>query len=389
MKILHTADFHLGKTLYETSLVPQQKKMLTDISAILSDGSYAALIIAGDIFDRSIPPLESISLLDSFLYDVRHAAPQTSIFIIPGNHDSAERLSFGARILKEGKIFIASSTSELCNGIIISQNGEKIQIFLMPFLHLGSITEKNTSGEKRLTTQYDMVKAASEALKKAVDPNLPSVLAAHLFTLNGKNSTEERSFIGTAEQVPPEFLNFFSYTALGHLHKYQRVTDRMFYSGSPLPYSFDECDDKKYVLSVNINCTEAGFPVEVTPITIEPLKKLRRLSGSFNEFFSGNKFDYCKDDFLEITLEGDEVVTNPMSLLRNKFPNLLNIKQKAVEEILNKNMQAEPESFKKDIEDPTVIFENFLLFEDEINSSADESKRELFKELSRELNYEA
>lgn len=388
MKILHTADFHLGKTLYETSLVCQQRKMLNDICGILSESDYAALIIAGDIFDRSIPPAESVALLDSFLCDVRRTSPKTSIFIIPGNHDSAERLSFGSRIFKEEKIFIKADTEKLSDGIIITHNDENIQIFLMPFLHLGSIIKRGGEAEKPLTTQYDMAKAASSILRNAVSLDMPSVLAAHLFTLSGKSSLEERSFIGTAEQVPPEFFNFFSYTALGHLHKYQRITDKMFYSGAPLAYSFDECGDKKYVLSVDINCRKKGFPVDVKPIPIEPFRRLRRLCGNFNEFYSGNKFDDYAQDFLEITLEGNDVVTAPMGLLKNKFPYLLSVRQKAVEEFLDSETAGGIKIFEKNIEDPAVILKNFLQFESEINSPADEAKLKLFKDLSGELNYE-
>lgn len=389
MKILHTADFHLGKTLYETSLASQQKKMLNDICSILGRGGYAALIIAGDIFDRSIPSAESVALLDFFLYNVRSTSPETSVFIIPGNHDSAERLSFGSRIFKQEKIFITSDPKELCNKIIITQNDENVQIFLMPFLHLGSISEKTENGEKYLSTQYDMAKAASALLKKSAEPDMPSVLAAHLFTLNGKASSEERSFIGTAEQIPHSFFDFFSYTALGHLHKYQRITDRMYYSGSPLAYSFDESGEKKYVLSVEIDCKAKGFPVNVTPILIEPERALRRLSGSFDEFYSGNKFDGYANDFLEIVLEGEDVVTNPMNLLKTKFPYLLNIKQKSMEEILNNEADSCLRNFQNNIEDPAAVFENFLQFEKEINSSADEAKQKLFKDLIGELNYEA
>ena len=385
MKILHTADWHLGKSLYETPQKDRQKKMLDDISAILANGDYAALIIAGDVYDRSIPPAEYISLFDSFLSGIHQNSPETAVFIIPGNHDSAERLAFGSSILKTGNIHIAADMAELCDPVIITHNGEKVQFFLMPFLHLGSISAKNAdNSEKRLTSQAEMAQEAARLLKEAVDPSLPAVLAAHLFTLNGVSSSSERVFLGTAELVSPDLFDFFTYTALGHLHKMQKITDRMYYSGAPLTYAFDECGAEKAVLSVEIDCKTEGFPVSVEKIPIEPLRKMSRIEASFSELYEGTKFDGYKNDFLEITLTGSAIIKSPMSLLQKKFPYLLNIRQHAVAEKLNSDGAPLEDVFKKNIEDPDTVFSNFLKFEKAIEEEAGAEKEALFKRLFAE-----
>ncbi len=383
MKILHTADLHLGKILYETSQLDCQKKMLEDIHQILLKDDYAALILAGDIYDRSIPPSSAVTLFDEFLSAVSRDCPNTAIFIIPGNHDSAERLSFAANLLKRNNIYIAADTKNLCTPIIISQNGEKVQFFLLPFLHLGSFSHLNI--EKKLNSQKEMAEIASALLKDAIDPSIPSVLVGHLFTLGGQKSSSERVFLGTSEFIPPELINFFTYTALGHLHKFQKVKDRVYYSGAPLSYAFDECKTEKVVLSVDIDCKTEGFPIQIEKIPIEPLRKMSRLEGEFNDFFNSNKYNEYKNHFLEITLTNNVLIENPMSLLQNKFPYLLNLKQKAVEAQIRKDNVDSAEMLTKNIEDPNVILENFVKFEHEIEEPADDKKLECFKNLFKEL----
>ncbi len=386
MKILHTADLHLGKTLYETAQFDRQKKMLDDIREILTNENYAALIIAGDVYDRSIPPAEAISLFDDFLSGIHKSKPELAVMIIPGNHDSAERLSFGASILQSNKIYIASNAKQLSTPIIISQNEEKVQFFLLPFLHLGSFSHLNL--EKKANSQAEMAKIAAEILKQSVDPNLPSVLVAHLFTLGGTASSSERAFLGTAEYITPALFDFFSYTALGHLHKFQKVSERIFYSGAPLTYAFDESDAEKVVLSVDIDCKQKGFPVNVEKIPITPLRKMNRLEGSFYDFFNGSKYDEYKNDFLEITLTDNTLIQNPMSLLQKKFPHLLNLQQKAIEQKLKNQSSDSLQILKKNIEDADVIFENFLAFQKTIEVNADDKKNDFFKNLFKEMEAE-
>ena len=414
MKLLHTADLHLGKTLHETPLLGVQEKMLNDIHDILTRNGYAALIIAGDVYDRAIPSAEAVSLFSRFLARIREDCPDTAVCIIPGNHDSAQRLAFAREILQNQRIYIAQDTSRLADPVILTKGTEKLAVYLLPFLNFGAFSEETketyrTAGD----SQAEMAAVASHILKQAVKPDIPTLLAAHLFTIGGQSSASERTFIGTAEYINPDLFSFFDYVALGHLHRCQRVTDRMYYSGSPLPYSFDESDDAKCVLSIDIDCTPKQsaadqtsekkpdadlFNSEITqpgingakaPLTIERIpiiseRPLKRLEGSFADFFTGNRYDEWSGCYLEITLNDAEVIAHPMQLLRQKFPFLLSIRQKS---FMNREQQDGEEQLtlrERTAEDPLTLAENFSRFEIVINGESNQMKQELFEQLCKE-----
>ena len=414
MKLLHTADLHLGKTLHETPLLGVQEKMLNDIHDILTRNGYAALIIAGDVYDRAIPSAEAVSLFSRFLARIREACPDTAVCIIPGNHDSAQRLAFAREILQNQRIYIAQDTSRLADPVILIKGTEKLAVYLLPFLNFGAFSEEtketySTAGD----SQAEMAAVASHILKQAVKPDIPALLAAHLFTIGGQSSASERTFIGTAEYINPDLFSFFDYVALGHLHRCQRVTDRMYYSGSPIPYSFDESDDAKCVLSIDIDCTPKQsaadqtsgkkpdadlFNSEITqpgingakaPLTIERIpiiseRPLKRLEGSFADFFTEHLYDEWSGCYLEITLNDAEVIAHPMQLLRQKFPFLLSIRQKS---FMNREQQDGDEQLtlrERTAEDPLTLAENFSRFEIVINGESNQMKQELFEQLCKE-----
>ena len=391
MKLLHTADLHLGKTLHETPLLGVQEKMLNDIHDILTRDDYAALIIAGDVYDRAIPSAEAVSLFSRFLARIRENCPDTAVCIIPGNHDSAQRLAFAREILQNQRIYIAQDTSRLADPVILTKGTEKLAVYLLPFLNFGAFSEETketyrTAGD----SQAEMAAVASHILKQAVKPDIPALLAAHLFTIGGQSSASERTFIGTAEYVNPDLFSFFDYVALGHLHRCQRVTDRMYYSGSPLPYSFDESDDAKCVLSIDIDCTPkqpdingAKAPVTIERIPIISERPLKRLEGSFADFFTEHLYDEWSGCYLEITLNDAEVIAHPMQLLRQKFPFLLSIRQKS---FMNQEQQEEEQLTLRErtAEDPLTLAENFNRFESLINGEPNRMKQELFEQLCKE-----
>ena len=388
MKVLHTADLHLGKSLHEMPLLSVQEKMLNDICRILTGDTYAALLIAGDVYDRAVPSAEAVSLFSRFLAAIRTECPETAVFIIPGNHDSAQRLAFAHEILQSQRIYIAQNTAQLAHPVMLEHNAEQIQIFLLPFLSFGSFPEDMRNGQQHGDSQADMAAAASALLKKAVNPNIPSLLLAHFFTIGGQSSSSERTFIGSAEYINPELFSFFDYAALGHLHRCQRVTDRMYYAGSPLAYAFDEAEDKKCVLSVTIDCSSTGFPVAVERIPITPERPLKRLEGCFADFFNGKNFDAWRDYFLEITLTDASVITNPMQLLRQKFPFLLSIRQKSFAGKQDDRASPEFPVQGTPADDPHALLDHFNQFETVINGENSPVKQELFELLYRETAYE-
>ena len=425
MKLLHTGDLHLGKSLHESSLIEDQKIMLDQLVKALAEDDYAALVIAGDVYDRTIPSAEAVELFSSFLARLRREFPGLEICVIPGNHDSSQRLSYANRILSEQRIHIVCSPEESFTPIITAKNGEKLALFLLPFLAPGTLAAERGAKAKApgdfsgeldfsqpaddgrgksdgetplLVTQSALAAEASRRFARALgDKSLagtPTVLVAHLFTLNGKGSDSERAFLGNAEEVDPALFSGFTYVALGHLHRAQAITERMRYAGSPLAYAFDEAGSRKAFLKVEIGPEASGFPVTVTPIPVTPFRKVTRLSGAFADFYSGTSFDAYAADYLEITLTDDAMVANPMNLLRPKFPWLLSLRQglsTGTFPSANDGAQGDPgaEANAADPDGKRDPLDDFSRFEELLYGFTDEAKRALFSSLLSECADEA
>jgi exonuclease SbcD len=329
IKFIHTADLHLGKSFHEQSLIDDQSAMLNALESILKDDSYAALVISGDIYDRSIPSPEAINLFGSFLNAVKSRRPLLDIVVIPGNHDSAARLGFGRELFANLKLHFAAEPMHCDKPVIIEHNKKKCAFFLLPFLQPGSL---NNLEDEFLRSQSELVLEASKRLENArlelaKNGVALSVLAAHLFAAECAESGSERVFLGNAEKIDISLFNNFNYIALGHLHRCQSAAKNAWYSGSPLAYSFDESNQEKYFLSVELD--EDYVNVDKIPIT--PLHQVTRLSGPFTRFtgdISGDKeILKAKDDYLEIRLTDRNINENARERLRLVFPRLLYLRQ--------------------------------------------------------------
>ncbi len=325
LNILQTGDLHLGKVLYEYPLINDQKHMLQLLFEEIIAFPYDALIITGDIYDRSIPSPEAVCLFDDFLTQVNKEKPDLSICIIPGNHDSSMRLSYASNFLKSKNIYLTTNPEDLDKPIILkSKDNEKVALFQIPFLHAGSL---QLSDGTLLKNQTDLVSEAISRIKKTSEfAEYPSILNCHLFTLKGTTSDSERLFLGNAELINPAAFTPFLYTAIGHLHKKQRVTENAYYSGSPLSYSFSEVQTDKVFLRVMLD-VKNSIVSSVEPIAINPLRKLVQIEARFEDF---EKMHELKDSFIEFTCLNEIPIENIASKLRKTFPFLLSIKQKAI-----------------------------------------------------------
>jgi exonuclease SbcD len=407
IKFLHTADLHLGKVFHEHSLIEDQAVMLAQLGEILSDTSYGALLIAGDVYDRSIPSPEAVSLFGSFLGKLRSARPDLAVLMLPGNHDSSSRLGFGRELFAELGIHIAADPAQAVDPVLVVQNGETWAFFLLPFLYPGCLGEEagladSPAGEP-VRSQGRLAEIAAARLEsariRAVKETGVSgaVLGAHLFTQGGRDSESERIFLGTAEQVDAGLFQGFDYTALGHLHRFQKAGPRAWYSGSPLAYSFDEADQEKVFLSVELDGAEPGGEarrqeegtgLRMTSLPVKPLRRLHRLRGSFNFFFRDSVPDPAirdlEKDYLEISLADRGLIENPLALLRPRFPWLLAIKQGEAFALLNADhADTLPETnFSGKKRNPQDDFADFLTG---IYGAADPEKVGLFRDLLADL----
>jgi exonuclease SbcD len=393
-KFLHTADLHLGKLFHDQNLEEDQKFMLRGLAGILSDPSYKALVIAGDVYDRSIPSPGAMDLFGSFLGDVKACNPGLIVMVIPGNHDSPLRLGYGRELFSPMGVKINSNPDNCCDPVIIEEGEDACAFFLLPFLNPGSF--KDEDGEP----VHSQEKLAVLAARKLEDARLEckrkgiihSVLLAHLFAAGGKESDSERIFLGSAEQVNMGIFSGFEYAALGHLHRHQRAGKNGWYSGSPLAYSFAEAGAGKVFLSVELG---EGEP-RVTPVPITPLRKVSRIEGAFDwlrgDALRDPEIQKIKNDYLEISLTDKEIKVNAMAFLKSNYPCLLNIDQKIAFDSIKRRNSEVAESvlpngeheFRQDSPRKDTAGD-FAAFLEELYGGIDEQKLSLFKELLAEM----
>jgi exonuclease SbcD len=320
MRLLHTADLHLGKILHEQSLLDDQEHVLGQIADELARGGYDLFVVAGDVFDRSVPPPEAVTLWDDFLHRITQGCPGLETVVVAGNHDGAQRLAFASRFLDGHRIHVRTSAEALDRPVTLTLADREWDVFAVPFLQAGTLEARPADGEPALLrSQRDLWQEAVERLAAARRPGVPSVLVTHLFTLGGSESDSERLFVGEAEQIPASWLGGWDYVALGHLHRPQEPLPGVRYSGSPLAYSFSEAGQPKSVLRWEDGAVE--------PVPLTPLHPLTRLTGSFDGFARGAGYEGYRDHWLELTLTDAALVPGPLERLRPRFPGLLSLVQ--------------------------------------------------------------
>ncbi|MCK9169163.1 MAG: exonuclease subunit SbcD [Treponema sp.] len=427
MKFLQTGDWHLGKIFHETSLIPDQEAFLSQITAELSNAQndkkpYDALIVPGDIYDRSVPPSEAVTLLSTFLTNTHRTFSRLHIFILSGNHDSADRLSFASQILADDNIHICTDTSHLTDPVIVGKGNGAAAVYQIPFLHPGEIRRGNEadaavlseegsqpdlfSGHESfqnvpvLRTQQELITEAAVRIQKyhhKTYADLPAVVCAHLFTTTGRVSNSERSCVGTAEQVDADIFSRFSYTALGHLHGVQKVGKKsnVWYSGAPLAYSFDDSPET-FMLSVCIEKDKEQETVLVNKLPFIPLHKVIRLEGPFEKFY-GKESDRQiistnSENYVEIICTDNSVPENPMVLLRQNFHNILSFrKQDSLPGGSNTTMENRRKVIESDsVDKPEKLFDLFIhdVYGNKVPSGKDfTDERKLFLKLAENYSW--
>ncbi|MDW8802657.1 exonuclease SbcCD subunit D [Clostridium sp. A1-XYC3] len=342
MKIIHTGDWHIGKIVSEFSMIEEQQFILEQLIKVIQEEKPSALIIAGDLYDRSMPPVEAVKLLDKVFSRILLEL-KVPILAIAGNHDSAERLSFGSKILTKNGLHIAGVVDREVRKVVIEDEEGPVNFYLVPYGDPREI--KYILQEEEISTHDNSMKKIIENVKKSMSENERSVMIAHGYVtfmkdeaLDSENedvhkkaglqtSESERPLsIGGTDLISGEYFNCFNYTALGHLHRPQKVgSDRIRYSGSLLKYSFSERDHKKGVTVVNINGKGEVF-VELRELT--PRRDMRIIKGPINELINpevykqGNVEDYV---YAILTDEGELV--DPISKLRAVYPNIMGLRR--------------------------------------------------------------
>lgn len=315
MKFIHLSDLHIGKRVNEFSMCEDQEYILRQILQIIDDEAPDAVIIAGDVYDKSIPSTEAVELLDSFLY--RLSKRSTEVFIISGNHDSPERLSFGSRLIDGSGIHIAP----VYGGEIKPFTVKGVNIYLLPFIkpaHVRRFFENET-----IESYTDAMRVAVEQM--GVDEARCNILVTHQFVTGSSITDSEDISVGGADNVDASVFEPFDYVALGHLHRPQNCgSEKIRYCGTPLKYSFSEAKDRK---SVTVGELDDEKRLTVRTVDLTPRRDMVELRGTYNELISKSFYDGTSygEDYIHITLTDEDDIPDAVSKLRIVYKNLMKL----------------------------------------------------------------
>ena len=324
MKLMHLSDLHIGKRVNEFSMIDDQKFILAQILALAEKECPEGVIIAGDVYDKPIPGVEAVRLFDHFLTEI--AGLQIPVFMISGNHDSVERLSFGARLMEKRNVHISEVYDGTIKKVRLQDAYGPVDIWLLPFLKPAAVRHGlEAAGEAEIpeiSSCQDAVKTALERIHP--DREVRNVLVAHQFVTGAERCESEEIIAGGLDQVDASLFEDFDYVALGHLHSPQKVIrETIRYCGTPLKYSFSECRQQKSVTMVELG--EKGTK-EIRTVPLKPLHYMRVIRGTYMEvtaksFYEGTN----QSDYLKIILTDEEDIPDGLQKLRIIYPNLMRL----------------------------------------------------------------
>ncbi|WP_026575163.1 exonuclease SbcCD subunit D [Bacillus sp. UNC438CL73TsuS30] len=321
MKFIHTADWHLGKLVHGVYMTENQREILDQFVQVVAEEQPDAVVIAGDLYDRSVPPTDAVELLDEILFKI-NVELKTPIVSIAGNHDSAERLSFGSSWYKHSQFYL---TGKLTNTFTpIQVNG--VNFYLVPYAEPGVV--RQLLEDDSIHSHHDAMKALVGKMEETLNPNEPNVLVGHAFVLGGKTSDSERVLsVGGSGCVGAELFEPFSYTALGHLHSPDAINhQKVKYSGSLLKYSFSEAKQNKSISIIEMD-DKGQFTHRYRSLT--PTHDMRELEGHLDELLDPSFYEKQRvHDYLKISLLDEGALIDPINKLRQVYPNVLHLERK-------------------------------------------------------------
>ena len=323
---MHLSDLHLGKRLNEMSLLEDQSYILQEILAMAAREKPDCVLLAGDIYDKLVPPAEAVTLFDDFLNKL---AELTTVCVISGNHDSAERLAFGSQLMSASGVHFCGVYTGEPQFVTLQDEYGAVNIYLLPFLKPANVRHcLSEEDAAKITSYHEALRCAVERLN--IDNSARNVLVAHQFVTGAQTAGSEAVNVGGVDNIGAEVFADFDYVALGHIHNAQNVgSERIRYSGTPLKYSFAEWQQEKSVTLVELG---AKGKLNITTLPLVPLRELHKLRGTYEELINKKYWEqYPLDsdgrlrDFFHITLTDEEDVTDAVQKLRTVYKNLLQL----------------------------------------------------------------
>ena len=320
MRILHTSDWHLGRTFHGVDLLADQRRALSGIAGIVAAEKVDVVIVAGDVYDRSVPSADAVRAYDAGLDEIASAGAQ--IVVTSGNHDSPTRLGAGSSFAAAGGLHLRTSISAIDHPVLLDDDFGQVAIYGLPYLEPDTARAELGVGEAR--GHAEVLAAAMDRVRADLaDRDARSVVVAHAFVVGGAASSSERSIsVGGVETVAAETFSGVDYVALGHLHSPQQITETVRYSGSPIPYSFGERSVRKAVWIIDL---DADGVAEISSRELPVIRGLSSLTGTLQELLTDVSYADAEEHYVEATLTDALRPVDAMRRLRERFRHAVHV----------------------------------------------------------------
>jgi exonuclease SbcD len=352
MRILHTSDWHLGRIFQNIHLTDDQAYVLEQIKGIARERAVDVIVVAGDIYDRAVPPPEAVRLLDDTLYSILLDL-KIPIIMIAGNHDSPDRLSFGSRLFNHHGLHLSGTLQYPIGPTILSDSNGPVAFYAIPYSETALVREK--SGSQEIREHSDAMGVIVNSLQATTPASARRVICAHAFVQGGITQESERPIcIGGSGSVDTTLFDGFTCTLLGHLHRPQWFKEStIHYSGSILPYSFSEADHTKSVSIIDIDAT-GKLTSEYIPLS--PRHAVRCIDGTLSQIITNGASDPSPLDYLLIRLLDTEPILDAIGKLRMVYPNVMLIERPGLESLISEENQNRVDHRKLSDEDLFAAF---------------------------------
>lgn len=374
MKFMHLSDLHLGKKVNGYSMIEDQKYIINNILEIIDNENIESVIIAGDVYDKSVPPVDAVELFNDFLEELENR--NLYVFIISGNHDSPERIAFGNSFMRKSKIFFSPVYNGEISEIELNDEYGKINVWMLPFIK--PLNVRKVYEDKVINTYNDAVKTVIDNLK--IDTNERNIMITHQFVTGAERTDSEEISVGGSDNIDVSNFDKFDYTALGHIHRPQNCkSERVRYSGTPLKYSFSEAKDKKSATIIDI---KEKNNISIKTVPFKPLRDMVEIKGKYNDIM---RLDFYKDtsyreDYMHIILTDEEDIPDVITKLRAVYHNIMKVDYD--------NMRTRSSNKIKEIENiesfsPFELFSDF--YKQQNNQSMNEEQNNYIKNTIEEI----
>ena len=373
MKLIHLSDLHIGKRVNEFSLLEDQRYILEQILAVIDQEQADGVLIAGDIYDKPVPPAEAVQVFDDFL--TRLAERKIPVFAISGNHDCAERVAFGARLMSGTGVYLSPVYDGKVTGITLEDEYGEAVIWLLPFVKPALV--RHVFADEEAGSYQEAVRIAVDHI--AAEEEKRNVLLAHQFVTGAFRCESEEILVGGLDNVDVSVFDRFDYVALGHIHSPQQVgRETVRYCGTPLKYSFSEAEQEKSVTVVELG--KKG-QVGIRTVPLRPLRDMRRIRGTYLELTDLSFYqDTNREDYIQAVLTDEEDVPDGLMKLRVIYPNLMKLEYDNQRTRDNREISGTCEAEQKS---ELELFEEF--YELQNNQPFSERQREFVMQLIQKI----